>query len=299
METSRRPLGRPKSSSSWLGYLPLIVVLTVGFAILAFARPLSRWFAANREAYNGKSIGQVIHAEGSVRHMHQRDISIVPSPTLEPVTLHDGDGLQSSVQSKADFSLLSNDELELSAGSAIKVQLADPNDAQSTIFIQVLFGHLNLRQAGLPGRAYVIQDERLYLPGQRQTSKALGLIVHRTPLLRPPAEPALPTVVHPPPAPSFGAKILANEYVDVRVSEAAPALQKCWNAMTTENSKRHAHVEFQWTIASTGAVVDLSLLKSSLADEAWQTCVLASLAHLTFASFLGEPMEIVYPVDFE
>lgn len=299
METSRSELGRPKYSSSWIGYLPLIVVLTIGLLILAFARPLSRWFAANREAYNGKSIGQVIHAEGSVRQMHQRDIAIIPSPTLQPVTLHNGDSLQSSAQSKADFSLVSKDEFELPPGSAIRLQLANSNDAQSTLYVQIIFGHLNLRQAGIPGRAYVIQDERLYLPGQRHAAKSLGLSVRRLPLMKLPSDSFPPTSVGPSPVSSLGPKILASEYIDAKAAEAAPALQKCWNATACETLKRHAYVEFHWTIKNTGVVENLSLFKSNITDEAWQKCLLSSFTNLTFTSFSGPPMDILFPVDFE
>ena len=80
-------------------------------------------------------------------------------------------------ENKAIFILNSKDEFQVGSGGVLHFQLWNSRDASSPIYINHSLGALKLITPGVKGKAFVVHDGRLYLPGQEPVEKAMALTV--------------------------------------------------------------------------------------------------------------------------
>jgi TonB family protein len=298
----------------WKGLAPLIAVAVMGLLILLFAGTLSRWFASSRSAHNGAIVGHIVLAEGSVRLIHGPEIDLLGSPIATPIEFRDGDRLQTSVDSRAVVVLNSQDEIEIPAGAAVQFQLWSPADANSPIYVTVMLGHVDLKKPGVRGKAYVVKDGRLYLPGQKPLQKPMALTVWRsapldmhladsgstaTEFTEDKSEPQV--AANEPPMPTGmnnDPDTLSNEYIDQTIVNHQALLQKCWLSRLKETAKK-GQIVVQFEIGKRGKVRDARVADSNLKDETLKSCVLSVFERLEFQPFKGADISLSYPINFE
>lgn len=274
-----------------LGYLPLIVVLTIGILAIAFSRPLSRWITKNREVSVGAKIGKLTHVEGSVRRIHGSEIELIPVALETPPDLRDGDTIQSSVSSKADLILGSVGQYEVPEGSGIQFNRWNPEDENSPIYIRIVFGRLNQPAQVARNDVYVIQNRKLYLASQKPTDRPIGMSVTRSP---PVAEiPRKPFTVSP--VQNINPDMLSLEYIDATILDNRSKIQKCWLA----NSAKKAHLQVQFEISKVGEVAKPQIENSSGSDDSLEKCVVNAFSQILFRPYSGTLISQIYPIDFE
>lgn len=291
---------------------PLIVVAVVGVVIVILAEPISKWIAAGRGANSGLIIGRIIMAEGGVRRIHGANIDLIAAPMTSPVELRDGDQIQTSASSKAAVNLNSQDEFEIGQGAAVQFQLWNPKDANSAIYVEPLLGTLELRRAGVRGKAYVVKEGRLYLPGQTPEQKAMALTVLRnapldlhlagtpaaaTPEFEADAAPNDENIVMPP----NGAdpETLSNEYIDEMIVAHQAQLQKCWLSRLKDTPGAKGQIVVQFEISKRGKVKEVRIADSTLKDEVLQKCVMSVIERIPFRPYKGTEISLSYPINFE
>jgi hypothetical protein len=230
-----------------------------------------------------------------------------------PVRLYSGDRLEVDAHSRAILGLNSKDEFEVSALSALSLELWNDRDPASPIYLTLLSGGLEVRQPGAKGKAYVVRDGRLYLPGQKASAKPLALtVVKNAPLdlqlTGPgPANAIAPTDFSAPaeeedaPTSNFGAEpeTLANEYIDESIAAKQNLLQKCWFARVKDDPNAKAQMMVQFEISRRGKIKDVRVSESSLDDEALKKCVIQVFERLSFRTFKGPEIALSYPLQFE
>ncbi|MGZ3722911.1 MAG: hypothetical protein ACXVA9_08285, partial [Bdellovibrionales bacterium] len=160
-------------------YWPLIVVAVLGTLIVILAEPVSKWIGASHASHETLGIGHLTRAIGTVHRVHGADNELIALPVKEPIELRDGDRIETGAAAKCYVNLNSQDEIEINSESAVEFQLWNPKDAGSPIYINSLAGSLNSLRPGVKGKAYVVKDGRLYLPGQTPLLKAMALTVLR------------------------------------------------------------------------------------------------------------------------
>jgi len=279
----------------------------------------SRWLAdlTNRARYNGEIVGHIVRAEGSVRVLHLGDIRLVPSPVEKPIELRDGAQIQTSVDSKAIFILNSQDELELGASGLLQLQLWNPKDANSPIYLNSLLGSITLQKPGTKGRAYLVKDGRLYLPGQQPLMRPMALTVLRSAPLdltlaenqnaagsggdfprddfSGEQEDAASSI----PANAATPETLSNEYIDETIASRQAQLQKCWLTRLKDAPNLKGHLILQFEITRRGRVKDVRVTDASLEDETFTKCVISVLSRIQFRAYKGPEISLSYPIQFE
>ncbi len=300
--------------SRWTGYGPLIVVIVLGLITLASAEYVSKWVAASRTSSSGAIVGRVVRVEGSVRRIHGANIDLISSPLPIPLDLRDGDRLQTSVASKAEVVLNSADEFEVSAGSDLQLVLWNPNDANSPVYIQSRLGTLIFQKPGVHGKAYLVKDGKLYVPGQKPLQKPMALTVLRNAPLdmhlatdgastTPPGETTPDTTTGenllPPATANADPETLSNEYIDDTIVSRQDQLQKCWLTHLREGDSAKGQIVMQFEIGKRGKPKDVRVSESSFHDENLQNCVTDVIDRIGFRSFTGAEVSISYPINFE
>lgn len=276
------------------GYIPLIIVLVAGLLVVAFIRPISRWFQLNRAISIGAVIGHITHVEGSVRRLHGGDIELIPINLEKPVELRDGDQIQTSVASKADFNLDDNGgSFEIPQGSGVLFTRWEPLKEGSAVYMRVLFGGLN--NGTTIKENYVVRNGKLYFSGQSEGGAALGLTVKMA-IPPPPVH-----ILHAYPPRAMTDKIhpemLSNEYVNAAVESKWDEFKACFQPFAKSQAKGEAEVKFQ--ILKDGQAQDIQVAKANPADEKFQQCLATVIAGIPFRPYTGAPLALDFPLRFE
>lgn len=299
---------------------PFLAVIVAVSAWLFFseigAKTVARWLQPWRAA--GPEVGRVSEMEGSFKTV--RDGRVEEYTSLKnPLPLHSGDRIEVDAESRAVVILNSQDEIQLGPLTAAALQLWNERDPGSAIYLNLLSGTSELRRAGVKGKAYIVRDGRLYLPGQKPLNKAMALTVLKSAPLdmqladegiaenpsntspdfaAPDAETAL---IDESPTKGFGAEpqTLSNEFIDEIITQKQSLLQKCWLARVKENPNLKASMVVQFDITRRGKVKDVKIADSSAKDEILHKCVSTVFERLAFRSFKGSEISLSYPIQFE
>lgn len=297
---------------------PFIAVTLAAVAWLILSETGSNLIASWLKPWRpvGPEIGRVSELEGSfktVRDGRVKEFTSLP----QPLPVHSGDRIEVDDNSRVVLILNSQDEIQLGPLSAAAVQLWNERDPGSPIYLTLLGGETELRKAGVKGKAYIVRDGRLYLPGQKAINKAMALTVLRNaPLEMQLADEGLkenPANTAPdfstdnpesevePDLKDLGAEpeTLSNELIDEMIASRQQQLQKCWLSSVKDDLNRKANLIVQFTISRRGKVRDVKIADSSTDDQDLKNCVVTVFERLSFRSFKGPEISLSYPIQFE
>lgn len=295
------------------GLGPLVLIGIAGLIWLLFlSEPGSHWLTqlVAPEPPAGPVVGRLVRTDGRVKRIRGGDVQEIKGPLAAPVDLNNGDRVETNENTTALLSLNSQDEIELGGLTAVTLQLWNGNDPNSALYLNVLTGDIESKKGGVRGRAYVVRDGRLYLPGQKPVEKPLALTVLRSAPLdmqisenaagqtvesdsgdgQPSADQAV-SAVEP--------ETLSNEYIDEMIVHRQSQLQKCWLTRLKEKPDLKGQMVVQFEITRRGKVHELKVADSTMDDEALNKCVLTVLERITFRSFKGPEISLSYPINFE
>lgn len=294
------------------GLGPLVLIGIAGLLWLLFAsEPGSHWLTSfiAPDSPPGPTVGRMVRAEGLLKRIHRGDVQEIKGPLSMPIEISDGDRVETSSGATALLVLNSQDELELTSLSAVTLQLWSPTDVNSAVYVNVLSGDVELKKAGVRGRAYVVRDGRLYLPGQKASKKAMALTVLRSAPLDmqlaenqggstadfesddSPIDDKLESGVEP--------ETLANEYIDEMISSRQSQLQKCWLSRLKEKPDLKGQIIVQFEISRRGKVRELKIADTTMNDDQLQKCVMTVIERIVFRSYKGSEISLSYPIKFE
>lgn len=284
-------------------YWPYLAIAFAGFLLIVLAEPVQKWIAASSQKPVGLVAGRLTQGLGTVHRLHGAKDETLSLPIEKPIELYDGDRVQTAAASKASLILNSQDEIEIEPESAVELQLWNPKDPSSPIYLNMLAGSINSRRPGVKGKAYVVKDGRLYLPGQTPLKKAVALTVLRNAPLdmhlneTVDAGPEETTAETPP----SGAdpETLSNEYIDETILAHQAQLQKCWLSRLKDAPALKGQIIVQFEISSRGKVKEARVADATLNDEVLQRCVMSVIERIPFRPFKGSEISLSYPINFE
>lgn len=297
-----------------LKFLPAAVIAALVW-FFYFSDVGSAWLASRLAPAGdaGPVVGKVTSSEGSFKRIHGGGVELLKGPaTLE---LHDGDRIETDRGSKIILVLNSTDELEIKELSAVSVHAWNAKDPASPVYVQWQLGQLESLKTGVKGKAYIIKEGRLYLPGQKPSNKALALTV----LKSAPLDMQLADAGQEEGPPEFekdtessgdSAKdieqrfgpepdTLSNEYIDEMIVSRQNQLQKCWLGRLKDNPSLKGQILLQFEITRRGRVKDLRVADSTLEDETLKKCVTSVIERISFRPFKGQEISLSYPINFE
>jgi hypothetical protein len=301
------------------GLGPLLLIGIAGLALMFFlSEPGAKWLTEKFTPPPPSTlvVGRIVHLEGHLNRIIDGQVTEVKAPLVGPLEIHDGERVEVSKGGRALVILSSLDEFEFGSLSSVHLQLWNSLDPASPIYLGWLAGPVELRKMGVKGKAYVVKDGRLYLPGQRPVQKAMALTVLR-------AAPLDMTLAESQPigdadafegsgeedengggerkTGSFGAEpeTLSNEYIDEVIATRQAQFQKCWLSKLKDEPNLKGKIVVQFLISKRGRVREPHISDSTLADETLKKCVTQVIERLQFRSFSGAEISLTYPISFE
>jgi hypothetical protein len=294
-----------------LKFLPLIV-LAVLVWFLFISTNGSEWLASklSHSAHTSLAVGRVMTSTGAFTRIHDgaaEEYKVLP----QPIEIFDGDRLETHKDSTLLLALNSQDELEMPELSSVSFQIWNPRDSGSPLYLQNLMGSLNSKKTGIRGKAYVVKDGKLFLPGQKPSEKPMALTITKAqipdlqladsgeeaPAMEEPAEtakanePELPMGDEP--------LTLSNEYIDEMIVSRQGQLQKCWLSRLKDNPNLRGSMTLQFEISRRGKVRELRVATATFDDETLKRCVMTVVERIAFRPYKGQEISLSYPITFE
>lgn len=249
---------------------------------------------------------------GRVTHVTGPHADNLTAPVDHALELRDGDHFETDGAAEATLVLNSQDELRIKPSSAVSVELWNAADPNSPVYLHVLAGDVAPKRPGVRGRAYVVREGRLYLPGQVPGARAAPLLITRgaNALDLNAGEPvktgddaadftAAPDASDAEPKSADDPQTLANEYVDEVIGSRQAQFQKCWLSRLKDKPSLKGALTVQFEITRRGKVRDVKVTDSSLGDDQIGACVATVVERLPFRSFTGPEISVSYPITFE
>jgi hypothetical protein len=273
----------------------------------------SSWLAGKfaRDARSTVTVGRILSSKGTftrIRAGEAETYSTLPGP----LDLYDGDRIETQKNSSVLAVMNSQDEIEIAELSSVSVQLWNPHDNGSPLYLQLNMGALESKKAGIRGKAYVVRDGKLFFPGQKPVDKPMSLSVSKaTPVdiqladageesdgpdeiaeAKPaPDEPDIPMGAEP--------QTLSNEYIDQMIAGRQGQLQKCWLSRLKDNPNLRGQLIVQFEISRRGKVRELRVADATFDDDTLKRCVMSVIERISFRPFKGQEISLSYPINFE
>ena len=256
-------------------------------------------------------MGRIVQLEGNAKIISGNKELSVAGPISEPSYLTNGDRLEISDNSKATLILNSQDEFLLGPSTSLMLQLWNTKDGQSPIYMTLLSGKVDLQKAGVRGRAYLVKQGRLFVPGQEIQNQRLNLILNQKEIdielsenqlsdsASEDLEPAGETTVLDEQVSSIEPETLSNEYIDDSISRKQIQLQKCWLSRVKSSSVQKGKLVVQFEISRRGKVKDTKIIDSDFNDETLHNCIVGVIERINFRSFKGPEISLSYPIQLE
>ncbi|MGE4131210.1 MAG: AgmX/PglI C-terminal domain-containing protein [Bdellovibrionales bacterium] len=291
----------------------LIAIAAVILLVAAgpLANLLSKWISKSDPIPS--EVGRMVTITGEVRIVRDGQVQKFDEALKGPVPIVSGDRLEVSGKSTSLLVLNSKDEIELQPSTAAVLQLWNEKDPASAVYLTLLSGAGELKRSGVKGKAYVVREGRLYVPGKDQKEKPVALTVLRSAPLdlhladENSAQPETPTDFETdtsesePEAKASASEpgTLSNEFIDEVISSQQSNLQKCWLAKIKDQKGDKFDMVVQFEIGRRGKIKEPRVVDSSAEDLAFQRCVTSVFERITFRSFNGPEIAISYPLHFE
>ncbi len=299
-----------------LKFLPLI--LAGGLIWFLFLSDQgSQWLAAklSKSASSGLSVGRVQTSSGPftrVRDGLAEEYKTLPAP----LELFDGDRLETHKGTTLLMVLNSQDELELPELSSVSLQIWNPRDPASPLYIQTLNGTVSAKKAGIRGKAYIVRDGKLYFPGQKTSAPAMALTISKAviPDLQL-ANAGEEAPINEEPVTAAGNEdasagdaelpmgdeptTLSNEYIDEMIVGRQGQLQKCWLSRLKDKPNLRGQMTLQFEISRRGKVREMRVQTATFDDDTLKRCVMTVIERISFRPYKGPEISLSYPITFE
>lgn len=295
-----------------LKFLPLILGAALIWFLFLSDRG-SSWLA-HKFARDGRSslvVGKIATAKGTftrVRSGLAEKYEVLSSP----LELYDGDRVETNKNASVLMILNSQDEIEVNELSSLSLQVWNPHDQASPLYLQLVMGSVTSKKAGIRGKTYLVKEGKLFFPGQRTAEKPMAMTVTKTAVAdiqlagegeessgpdeladsKPaPEEPDLPMGAEP--------DTLSNEYIDEMIVSRQGQLQKCWLSRLKDNPNLKGQMIVQFEISRRGKVRELRVAHATFDDDTLKRCVMSVIERITFRTFKGQEISLSYPINFE
>lgn len=298
----------------WKTWFSFAGVGIVGLALLlilsdSISDKISDWIFGRQE--NGAVVGKLVQLNGSAKVISGNREKSVIGPINDPIILLDGDRLEVSAKSQGSLILNSQDEFLVKPTTNLMLQLWNARDGQSPVYVTLLSGQLELQKAGVRGRAYLVKQGRLFMPGQEMRNQRLNLILNQKEIdielsenqlsedtseeLDSEGELDVPEEKLNTSEP----ETLSNEYIDDSISRKQISLQKCWLSRVKNSPVHKGRLVVQFEISRRGKVKDTKIIESDFNDETLHNCIIGVIQRINFRSFKGPEISLSYPIQLE
>lgn len=308
-----------------------VCCVTIGLSIVSFTPDFSqfmaRYFHPEKQSELGAEIAKFTLSEGDRvwRRFHGRPRN---ARLLKSGSIHHQDQVLVDKKSSLSLSFPNGTELRLLENTKAIVELWNPNDTNSPVYLTILFGDFELLRDGAKGKLFIIKDRQLFSPSFRPKKKGFELTfksseigiarpeinphaegskannpdeeIEREQAASQPAEPA-PTK-EPLPSSTAASSIpdtLTNSYIEDTIVNQRGQFQKCQANSIRETGPVIGQVVISFTIDPGGKIDDAKILQTTIENQQLLNCLLSVFRNTPFQAFKGQPITRSFPLTFE
>ena len=294
-----------------------VFTLALAAGLLFFSKPIAEYFARSvarkaTEASQPKQVAQVVEVIGvaSVKKSFSNKQVALENQKL-PYILHHQDKLQLMSGSLVRILLSSGAEIVFNENSEAFIEYFNPTDILSPVYIFVRRGELEVKNAGVPGRLFVVKNRKVLSPAQLQTAgkpRLKTVTVDSSPSQPTPTPVAEQEEARPPsvrgehnnPILKVGGKeTLTNDYIEARLASQFSQFRRCQINSLRDRENAVGRLTYSLRIDSNGKIGEARLVSATANGSLLQSCVKDVLARVAFRPFKGDAILINYPIDFQ
>lgn len=306
--------------------------ITIGLSVVSFTPDFSqfmaRYFHPEKQSKLGTEIAKYTVSEGDRvwRRFHGRPRN---TRLLKSGSIHHQDQLLVDKNSSLSLSFPNGTELRLLESTKAIIELWNPNDTNSPIYLTILFGDFELLRDGAKGKLFIVKDRQLFSPSFRPKKKGFELtfksseigIARRElnpnpeeeskaenpnddiegeeaapqPAAAAPTKEALPssTVANAIP------DTLTNSYIEDTIVNQKSQFQKCQANSIRETGPVNGQVVISFTIDPRGKIDEVKVLQTTIENQQLLNCLLSVFRNTPFQAFKGQPITRSFPLTFE
>lgn len=310
----------------------VIIGLSVVSFTPDFGQFMARYFHPSIQSELGTEVAKYTLPEGERvwRRFHGRPRN---TRLLKSGSIHHQDQILVDKKSSLTLSFPNGTELRLLENTKAIIELWNPNDTNSPIYLTILFGDFELLRDGAKGKLFIIKDRQLFSPSFRPKKKGFEMIFRSSEIgiarreLNPTPEeatkvensneaveneeaapqPAAPNPTSPPtketlPVSTTASSIpdtLTNSYIEDTIIVQKGQFQKCQANAIRETGPVNGQVVISFTIDPRGKIDEAKVLQTTIENQQLLNCLLSVFRNTSFQSFKGEPITRSFPLTFE
>ncbi len=305
--------------------------VTIGLSVVSFtpnfSQFMARYFHPEKQSKLGTEIAKYTLSEGDRvwRRFHGRPRN---TRLLKSGLIHHQDQLLVDKKSSLSLSLPNGTELRLLENTKAIIELWNPNDTNSPIYLTILFGDFELLRDGAKGKLFIVKDRQLFSPSFRPRKKGFELnfksseigIARRElsphpeeskaeipsdgiegeeeapqPAAPTPTKEALPSST----VANFIPETLTNSYIEDTIVNQKSQFQKCQANSIRETGPVNGQVVISFTIDPRGKIDEVKVLQTTIENQQLLNCLLSVFRNTPFQAFKGQPITRSFPLTFE
>lgn len=307
----------------------VIIGLSVVSFTPDFSQFMARYFHPEKQSELGTEVAKYTLSEGERvwRRFHGRTRS---TRLLKSGSIHHQDQILVDKKSSLSLSFPNGTELRLLENTKAVIELWNPNDTNSPIYLTILFGDFELLRDGAKGKLFIIKDRQLFSPSFRPKKKGFELIFRSSEIgiarreLNPTpeeakaenpnevveGEEATPQPASPTPTPKketlpFSTATnslpdtLTNSYIEDTIVIQKGQFQKCQANSIRETGPVNGQVVISFTIDPRGKIDEAKVLQTTIENQQLLNCLLSVFRNTSFQAFKGQPITRSFPLTFE
>jgi hypothetical protein len=303
----------------------------IGLSVVSFTPDFSqfmaRYFHPEKQSELGAEVAKYTLSEGDRvwRRSHGRPRN---TRLLKSGSIHHQDQLLVDKKSSLFLSFPNGTELRLLENTKAIIELWNPSDTNSPIYLTILFGDFELLRDGTKGKLFIVKDRQLFSPSFRPKKKAFELTFKSSEIgiarreLNPnpeeskaenpndslEGEEATPQPATPNPTkealPSSTVTnsipdTLTNSYIEDTIVNQKSQFQKCQANSIRETGPVNGQVVISFTIDPRGKIEEVKVLQTTIENQQLLNCLLSVFRNTPFQAFKGQPITRSFPLTFE
>ena len=210
--------------------------------------------------------------------------------------------------SQLELRFKSDHLIHITPGTEITLELWNPQDPKSPVYIHILSGSLKVQEVGSRGQLYILNKGRLI------SADLLNLHqVYRVPKESDNPSEDLPESLdnsldsdpplHPQPvstSPTSDSKTtLSNAYIDQQINKQSHLLRKCQTNSLRKQVPAIGEMLVGFQIKPSGRIEDARVIQSDITNEELSQCVLSVFRRVRLKPFNGLPILRTFPILFK
>lgn len=298
---------------SFLRNTLLVLGLALGILVIVFHESIVEKIDSYISAKDDRpTIATVLSHSGQVRFKKAQSLRYKNVKNM--LDLKDQDSLTTDSDSSAKISFKSGFEIEVLPNSLIVIE-NPKRDASGAIQITFLKGEFNVLKTASAGQVIVNKNKTFQdLAGRtpqepvqidltqtliediQKSEETQSEVVSqkleekkKTPILE---EEKKAPVRRP-------RETLSDEYIAQIINSQKPFFNRCYAQHLRMHPDSHGQIHLAFTIDIEGKVSSVSLINSTMSDNALEKCTMSVIERCRFKKFDGDPIVVNYPINFE